>query len=415
MAINPNAGSTSLPIAADTIFQETKDNLLSQPKIISGFRLLLVTIKVRFIIFKIIGKHIKNPIKMIQLSRKLDKERRSFIGDSKIKKIAKVDGKHYWDLFLPAFESPAFTLYLEAEINRIHPLKLKKTNRLVNVLMAITKKCPLQCEHCFEWDALNGKDTVGNPEIALLMKNINETGIAILQLTGGEPLLKPDRIIDILQKKRKETDVWVLTSGFRLTSELAERLKENGLTGVFISLDHYLPEKHNEFRGFKDAYHWVETAVKNAKANQLTIALSVCIIKEMATEAHLHRYMKLAQKMGVSFVQFLEPKAVGHYAGQDVKLSKEHIEIIEKVFWQYNFSNQYLDFPVISYHGYYQRRMGCFAAGDRTIYIDTDGDIHACPFCHTKSGSAIYDDWNESLNRLLVKGCHSFKNANNTN
>ena len=36
------------------------------------------------------------------------------------------------------------------------------------------------------------------------------------------------------------------------------------------------------------------------------------------------------------------------------------------------------------YHGYHQNRIGCFA-GSRSIYIDSVGDVHACPFCHTKS------------------------------
>ncbi|HVF81792.1 MAG TPA: hypothetical protein VM884_07650, partial [Flavisolibacter sp.] len=37
---------------------------------------------------------------------------------------------------------------------------------------------------------------------------------------------------------------------------------------------------------------------------------------------------------------------------------------------------------------YHQRRVGCFS-GSRSVYIDSAGDVHACPFCHTKSYNII--------------------------
>ncbi len=37
---------------------------------------------------------------------------------------------------------------------------------------------------------------------------------------------------------------------------------------------------------------------------------------------------------------------------------------------------------------YHQRRVGCFS-GSRSVYVDSVGDVHACPFCHTKSYNII--------------------------
>ena len=42
----------------------------------------------------------------------------------------------------------------------------------------------------------------------------------------------------------------------------------------------------------------------------------------------------------------------------------------------------------LSLTGYHQRRVGCFS-GSRSVYVDSAGDVHACPFCHTKSYNII--------------------------
>ena len=120
------------------------------------------------------------------------------------------------------------------------------------------------------------------------------------------------------------SNFWINTSGFKLTNEVAKRLKKSGLTGVFISLDHFEAEKHNDFRKFKDAYYWATTGAKNAIANKLVVALSLCVTNQFVTNNNLMTYMELAKKLGVQFVQFLEPKEVGHYNGKSVTLSQSY-------------------------------------------------------------------------------------------
>lgn len=46
------------------------------------------------------------------------------------------------------------------------------------------------------------------------------------------------------------------------------------------------------------------------------------------------------------------------------------------------------DFPLRMYHGFHQRRVGCYS-GSRSVYVDSAGDVHAYPFCHNKSYNII--------------------------
>ena len=115
--------------------------------------------------------------------------------------------------------------------------------------------------------------------------------------------------------------------------------------------------------------------------------------------------------MGVSFIQVLEPKAVGHYKGKNVRLEPEHEKILEDFFLKMNNDKQYREFPIICYHGYYQRKVGCFGAGNRSLYVDTDGNIMACPFCRTKTGNALTEDLDLAVENLLAAGCQRFETS----
>lgn len=323
--------------------------------------------------------------------------RKKFLGDFKLKKMARVDGKYYINLYNPGYKGETFRKFMISQLNDFKPVR-QEINRFNNVIIAITKKCSLQCDHCFEWESLNKKENLSTGELIEIVQKLQKQGVSEIQFSGGEPMLKIDRIIEILNAvDKKSTSFWIDTSGFKFTEENAKRLKFAGLTGVFVSIDHFDPALHNRFRNFKDAFSWAETAVKNALEQNFVVSLSVCITKEFATRKNLVSYMEMARQLGVAFVQFLEPKAVGHFKGKDVLLHPEHQEIIEEIYTEYNFSAKYLSYPIITYHGYYQRRYGCFSGGYKGFYVDTDGDINPCPFCQKKSGNLLKDDLEVAL------------------
>ncbi|MFC7669857.1 radical SAM protein [Hymenobacter humi] len=226
--------------------------------------------------------------------------------------------------------------------------------------------------------------------------------------SGGEPMLRVNDLVAVVEAAQPGTDFWVITSGFNFTRENAGRLKQAGFTGVTISLDHHEPARHNAFRGSPDAYNNAVQAAAYASEVGLVVNLSLCATQEFTTEANLLAYARLARQLGVTFIQILEPRAVGHYAGKAVDLSPAQVALLEAFYVKLNFGPDYLDWPMVHYYGYHQRRMGCGGAADRFLYVDTDGDLHACPFCQKKSGSALCGSLNDSLDALNTNGCHAF-------
>lgn len=380
-----------------------------QQEIITGIRRRLIRLRIRSHMAKTIIRNYKNPLESYNIFRKLAEHRREFSGET-IQKIVKVDGKYYWDLYIPGYPSASLTHFFEGEANRIQQTN-KKTIRFTNILIAITKRCPLKCEHCFEWDSLNGKETLSLSDINTIIRKFQEKGTGQIQLTGGEPLLRVDDIVELLGSSKPGTEFWIFTSGYNLTLENAKKLKQAGLTGAVISLDHFNPDLHNQFRGFNKSFEWVKSAVRNCIEVRLVAALSLCVTRSFVMESNLMEYAELAKRMGVSFIQILEPRAVGHYTGKDVMLDASHEKILEEFYLKLNYNKQYRDFPIICYHGYYQRKVGCFGAGNRSLYVDTDGDLQACPFCRTKMGSALSGELDHAIAELLEAGCYRFETS----
>ena len=390
-----------------TLISTTIDTSI-EPRIVTGLRLELIRLRIKLTLLKVIILCYHNPLDWIQSLRYLIRLRRRFLGNNKVHKMVFVNDKYHIGVYTPGWKSKIYERFIASQLNDFKPVNRGAVNRFNNVFFAITKKCALQCEHCFEWDNLNKKEVLSDNELQGIVKKIQDKGVSQIHLSGGEPLIKIDALVKLLNGADRSTEFWVVTSGFKLTNTNATRLKEAGLTGAVISLDHFIPEFHNTFRHFKDAYYWVEEAVKNANNNNLITALSLCTTKEFISEENLMSYMELAKRLKVSFVQFLEPKAVGHYANKDVFLNQEQIDILEKFFKKMNFTTEYSTYPIITYHGYYQRRQGCLSAGKKGMYIDTDGDMNACPFCHTKTGNVLDSNFDINLDTLKATGCSSY-------
>lgn len=394
-------------------FLEKKSNSSVRKKtppstiMVYGLKKTWIHFRLKLSLLKILIESYSSPMDWLHGLKYLIKLRRKFLGNHSIRKMALISGKYYMGLFTPGWNDTIYKRFIKSEL-----INFKKhegeTFRFNHVFLAITKKCALRCEHCYEWENLNKHDSLNEDNIKRIILKLQDEGVGQIHLTGGEPLLKFDMIMRLLRTSKKESHFWLNTSGYLFTEEKAKKLKNAGLTGVLISLDHYLAEEHDKFRHLDGSFQWATNAAKIANQNGLAAALSLCVRKDFVTEENLQNYMDFARDLKVPFVQFLEPIAVGHYTDKDVSLSKDTIEILESFFLKMNFSKDNKDYPIICYHAYYQRRTGCYSAGKRGIYIDPDGDINACPFCHEKTGNILNDDFQQSIFRLQSKGCPNY-------
>jgi AdoMet-dependent heme synthase len=128
----------------------------------------------------------------------------------------------------------------------------------------LTERCNLRCPHCYlDATQLDGGQEDISPADALdIVDQIaGYCPGAMLILTGGEPLLRPD-FWQIAQRAADKGLATVLGSnGTLLTPEIIERLIEVGVQGVGVSLDSVDPVAHDRFRGQEGSWQKTVNAI----------------------------------------------------------------------------------------------------------------------------------------------------------
>lgn len=315
----------------------------------------------------------KNPFLIARKALLLWKPSRKIPYLAPRKKTFKKDGKYYWYLNFPAFPSPAFDQIFQKEIERKFG---RETSMLIMAIVAMTKKCSLNCEHCFEWDVINQKEDLSYADLEAIVENLLSERVGQIIFSGGEPLNRYRDLICLLDNfKDRPVDCWINTSGHGLTPEKARQLKEAGLSGAIFSLDHYEPERHDQFRGRAGSFQEVAAGIASANEAGLICALSLCPTDEIASPIPFRQYMELARNLNAAFVQIMEPKNVGRNHLGAAKLSSGGVGFLEAAYEQ-----NAMEGPLLSYPDYQKRTFGCMG-GKRYVYIDTKGALHPCPFC----------------------------------
>lgn len=350
--------------------------------------------------------------------RSLAKSRRALLYlDSLSKKYAgalpstkgfRANGRYFMYNHVPGFPSKAFNTFHREELNLIEPFS-EQSKKLRSVVLSITKKCPLSCEHCYEIELLNKKEVLSIENLKTIVLQLQQEGVTQIYLSGGEPLARFNDLLEILSTAQEGTDFWLITSGTQLSPERACQLKQTGrLTGVSISLDHFLREQHNAFRKRTYSYDDALAAAKNCREAGLAVGLAVCTTRSFTSWKNLMCYAELAKKVGAHFIQLQEPFAVGGYSNKDVLLRPEEVRVLDSFYKELNHNKKYKDFPMVVFHGYHQRRIGCFGGGNRYLYIDSDGFIHSCPYCRNKAANLLENTLSECIQSLESKGCVNF-------
>jgi uncharacterized radical SAM superfamily Fe-S cluster-containing enzyme len=120
-------------------------------------------------------------------------------------------------------------------------------------LIEVTGRCNLHCPYCF---ASTGKAPVQDPDpgtIRFLYERVVEaSGFCNVQISGGEPTVREDLPSVIEMGRRLGFEfIQLNTNGLRLGAEgdYALRLREAGLSSVFLQFDGITEESHLRMRG----------------------------------------------------------------------------------------------------------------------------------------------------------------------
>lgn len=146
----------------------------------------------------------------------------------------------------------------------------------------ITKRCNLKCEHCYlDAAELEGRDETSSAQARSIIDSIAELNKdAMLILTGGEPLLRPDLPELASYASGLGLTVVVGTNGTLLDDQSVATLVESGVKGAGISLDSVESGYHDRFRGTTGAWERTLSGIEALKRHGVDFQVQLTVTRE---------------------------------------------------------------------------------------------------------------------------------------
>jgi len=189
-------------------------------------------------------------------------------------------------------------------------LKDKYGREIIDLRLSVTDRCNYKCVYC-----RTGNVGAQFPELPisdyLRMAQIFVTlGIRKVRLTGGEPLLRAGLVdfVRELSKLRtcegKPLEIAITTNG-HLLAEMAQPLRDAGLTRVTVSMDGVTEEKFARVTRVHNAFASVLAGVRAAKKAGLEPVKVNCVLLRGFNEDQIVSFGQFARDEAV-IVRFIE-------------------------------------------------------------------------------------------------------------
>jgi 12,18-didecarboxysiroheme deacetylase len=145
-----------------------------------------------------------------------------------------------------------------------HLLQFSKDKRPV-VVWNITQRCNLKCVHCYaQATEKQQSNELSTDQGKHLLDDLSQFGVPVVLFSGGEPLVRKD-LPDLAEYAvSKGMRAVISTNGTLINRDMAQRLKDIGLSYVGISLDG-TQDVNDQFRGVKGAFHAAMKGVENCQ------------------------------------------------------------------------------------------------------------------------------------------------------
>ncbi len=164
-----------------------------------------------------------------------------------------------------------------------HLLQFSEDKRPV-VIANITRRCNLNCIHCYAGsDGGATDDELSTGQWLRVLDDLADFGCPVVLFSGGEPLMHPD----ILDLARHAVGLGmravISTNGTLIRPEIAAELADIGLSYIGISLDG-TPGTHDSFRGIEGAFERSLEGLRRAREAGIKTGLRFTINRRNADE-----------------------------------------------------------------------------------------------------------------------------------
>ncbi len=163
-------------------------------------------------------------------------------------------------------------------------------------LLVISKQCNFRCKMCNMWKNVERPQERKELSIEEIKDFIDDfrkvtTEPLFIHLIGGEVFLRQDSMEIVSYIKQSGFNSSITTNGFYIDEEMAQKIVESGLTGIFLSLDGFKEETHDYLRGVKGSYRqvmkaidWLDKYRGDNKEKRLSIGITMTLMEKNLDE-----------------------------------------------------------------------------------------------------------------------------------
>lgn len=311
--------------------------------------------------------------------------RKQFIISSLFKdaKYAKVGRKYFVNPFAPYFPGKYFRRMLENNSVRQYPLKPNYAQ------ISITNVCPCECYHCHVKNTQDRSADLSKEKILEAIDDIIDAEFLVLFFVGGEPMSRFNDLVDFIKIAKRKMDTRIFTSGVGVTTERLKILKEAGLEGICVSIDHYEEEIHNAQRKNNQAFKSACFTITEAAKMDFYVSAVCCTTSEMARSGEYKKVVDLAESLCAHSIQINEIRPVGRATengNSSIFLSKSDKQILIDYYKEQNRSNRKIAI-VMPWYNEEPDKFGCMATSGQNVYINSKGDVQPCVLLNAGLGN----------------------------
>jgi MoaA/NifB/PqqE/SkfB family radical SAM enzyme len=284
-------------------------------------------------------------------------------------------------LYLPAYPSPAFFHALDSKLVRRPPAP-------TTVVFSMTKACRYRCLHCYQRTD-RGED-LDEAVMLRTARSMQEAGVAMVDIEGGEPLVRFPRLLRLVRALDARAEIWVNTTGDGLTPEMLDELAAARLFGVMVSVHSPKRDLHDGMTGVPGAFDHAVRALRLFKARGLVTAINSVLSEQEIREGGLVELMEFARAQDCDFVQLIHPKPAGLWLDRRAEMQTDRAVIarVEAEHLRYN-SPAFRDYPALAAQVFEEspRVLGCTAGGVDRFYLNAHGELQPCEFLNISFGN----------------------------
>lgn len=169
----------------------------------------------------------------------------------------------------------------------------------------LTNRCNLSCAFCSATPGHHSRrnDELTLPELVSLFDELEQMGVFVVRLAGGEPLVRKDIIEIISAASDRIFEPLLLTNGMLLNQRIVDAMLEADMGSIAISVDGNTPETHDAQRNQRGALARLSPKLELLRENGICFGAMTTITKVNCS--HLIDIVKFLQQQGFSSVNFI--------------------------------------------------------------------------------------------------------------